>query len=243
MLRARVTIFCLIVLSAVVHGQAPPAHPPRLTGTILDTTMRPVPDANFTLLGVGETRTDSAGFFRFTQLPAGSLIFRITKIGYRPVMKMLQLHDGDSLNIDVTLLPTTHELEPIQVIADRYTPENDRTGFERRRLNGFGKYLSTERILKSHTHDVSMLLRTLGGVVIDRNNVIHLDHGVTTLVGTPCRGAQVFINGVRMGEGFDVSLIPVETVRGVEMYNSSASLPMEFRTDRSACGTVLIWTW
>src|SRR4051812_26135011 len=101
------SVLLVLGISGLARAQTPAPKLPtaRLTGTVLDTAMRPVPDVNFMLLGLGEVKTDSAGSFRFVQLPAGSLIFRVTRIGYTPLMKMLELNDGDSLHLDIIMRP------------------------------------------------------------------------------------------------------------------------------------------
>jgi outer membrane receptor protein involved in Fe transport len=106
-----------------------------------------------------------------------------------------------------------------------------------------GQYLSTDRILNSRSFDAQNLVRSLPGVVVDNGGVVHVNRGVTTLIGTPCKGAQVLLDGVAMAEGFDIRLIPIESIRGIELYSGAATVPAELKAARSSCGTLAVWTW
>src|ERR1051325_1420098 len=130
----RITLIALTTLVAdAVHAQAP-----KLTGTIVDTARRPLPDVTFTLFGGPEVKSDSAGHFRLTDVPVGSVIFKVTRIGFAPIMKVLQTREGDSLHLDIMMRSAATELEAMRIRASAYTPETDRTGFERRSKTGMG---------------------------------------------------------------------------------------------------------
>src|ERR1041385_9121823 len=168
-LRTQTLAFAILV-AGVAQAQAP-----KLTGTIVDTARRPLPDVTFTLFGGAEVKSDSAGNFRLNDVPVGSVIFKVTRIGFAPVMKVLQTREGDSLHLDIMMRSAATELEAMRIRASAYTPETDRTGFERRSKTGMGQYLSTDRILRSHSFDAQNLVRTLTGVVVDNGGVVHDD--------------------------------------------------------------------
>ena len=100
----------------VMHGTG------TLRGVVVDSSGAPIPDAEVQIVGAhadGVTRAN--GGFLFESLPAGSLLLRIRKLGYSPVVTSLQLVPSDDREITVRLhsLPVT--LDPIVV--------NERSGY------------------------------------------------------------------------------------------------------------------
>ena len=54
--------------------------------------------------------------------------------------------------------------------------------------------------------------------------------------------AEVLVNGLS-SPGLSLNLIPMSSVRGVEVYSGAATTPTSLHTSITACGTVAIWTW
>lgn len=212
----------------------------------------PIVGAIVELLGLGEAPSDSGGVFRFVGLPAGSVVLHVRKIGFRPVMKVIRLAVADSIDLDVTLGPTTYELTPI-IVRERssLTPLSDPTGFERRRRNSAGGHFITEdEIARSHFVESAQIFRAIPGLSVDRKGGIIVERGATTFIGTPCgnpalkAGALstvVFVDGVAM-PGLSVNEIPISSIKGIEVYSGPATTPPELRSSRTVCGTVVIWT-
>lgn len=234
-----------IALPAIVgrlDGQAT-TSPAKLTGTVLDTAQMPVTGAIVELLSLGQTRTDGGGAFRFTGVPAGSVILHVAKIGFQPVMKVIGVAAGDSVDLDVTLKPAIYQLATVVVHRDSsYAVRSDPTGFDRRRRNGLGHYIAVDEIAQKHFTETSHLLRAMPGVSVRSDGVVSIDRGAVTLVGSSCAGVSVQVDGVRMPEDFSVNVIPIAAVRAVEVYSGPATTPEELVTSRTVCGTVVIWT-
>lgn len=240
---------------ARLSGQASPAGVARLTGTVLDTAQMPISGAVVELLGLGQTRTDSGGTFRFVGLPAGSVILHVARIGLQPLMRVIGLAAGDSVDLDVTLRPAAYQLPTVVVHEDSSSPTRlDPTGFERRRQNGMGRYITAGEIAQRHFAETSQLLRTLPGISINDRGVVTIQRGVNTLstsIGMSCESVVVLVDGVAIpGEksafnketGSNINTIPTQFIRGIEVYSGPATTPMELRSSRSICGTVAIWT-
>jgi hypothetical protein len=224
-------------------GQATTPGSARLTGTVLDTAQLPVSGAIVELLSLGQTRSDDGGAFRFVGVPAGSVILHVAKIGFQPVMKVVALAGGDSVDLDVTLRPAIYQLATVVVHRDSsYAVRSDPTGFDRRRRNGMGHYIAVDEIVQKHFTETSHLLRAMPGVSVRSDGVIRIDRGQLTLVGSACAGVSVQVDGVRMPDDFNVNVIPISAVRGLEVYSGPATTPEELVTSRTVCGTVVIWT-
>jgi len=63
------------------------------------------------------------------------------------------------------------------------------------------------------------------------------------------RGARgcpplVFLDGTYVGntDDFDIAMLDVETLAGVEAYARAAHMPMEFNSTGSVCGVLVFWT-
>jgi Carboxypeptidase regulatory-like domain/TonB-dependent Receptor Plug Domain len=260
--RRRVLVACATIAMATVttraRGQANTLGSARLTGTVLDTAQLPLPGAVVELLGFGQTRTNSTGLFRFAGVPAGSVILHVAKIGLEPVIRVIDLAAGDSVDLDVTLGPAAYQLATVVVYRDSSYIMPDATGFDRRRRNGMGHYISADEIAQRHVSETSELLRTLPGISINGRGMVTTLRGMNTFIGTSCDsvGATVLIDGVEIageqiwgfrgfhGEtGLNINTIPPAIIRGIEVYSGPATTPAELVTSRSSvCGTVAIWT-
>jgi hypothetical protein len=258
--RRRVLVACsaiaVVAMTTRAGGQASTPGSAKLTGTVLDTAQMPLTGAVVELFGFGQTRTNSAGLFRFAGLPAGPVILHVAKIGLEPVIRVITLAAADSVDLDVTLRPAAYQLATVVVHRDSSYIMPDATGFERRRRNGMGHYITADEIAKRHVLATSELLRTLPGITINGRGQVTSLRGVNTFIGTSCQdeGVVVLIDGVAMvadidplhpGQPgyFDINKIPPAIIKGIEVYSGPATTPEELVTSRSSvCGTVAIWT-
>lgn len=234
-----------------LRAQASPAVTATLTGTVLDTAQMPIGGAVVELLGLGQMRSDSGGAFRFTGVPGGSVILHVAKIGLQPVMRVISVAAGDSMDLDVTLRPAAYQLPTVVVHEDSSGKRLDLTGFERRRQNGAGHYITADEIAQRHFAQTSQLLRTLPGVSVNDRGVVTIERGVGTFIGTSCQSAVVLVDGVAIPAekkafnnetGFDINAIPTQFIKGIEVYSGPATIPVELRSSRAVCGMVAIWT-
>ncbi|MXW15102.1 MAG: carboxypeptidase-like regulatory domain-containing protein [Rhodothermaceae bacterium] len=90
-----------------------------LTGTVTDTTsQRALPDAHvFIASSLIGTATDSKGKFILKDVPAGAHRIVVTMLGYEPASVDTLLRAGKEYEFDLTLNPTTVELEEVVVNA------------------------------------------------------------------------------------------------------------------------------
>ena len=256
--RRRVLAFCaaaaVVSVTTRAWGQVNTPSSARVTGTVLDTAQRPLAGAVVELIGFGQTRTNASGLFRFAAVPAGTAVLHVAKIGLRPVTGVMDLAAGDSVDLDVTLGLAAQEL-PTVVVYDSSDIAPDLTGFDRRRRNGMGHYITADDVAQSHATETAELLRTLPGLSINARGQVRSLRGKNNFIGTSCpdEGVVVLIDGVVMAAdhnaltstetGFDINTIPPAVIRGIEVYLSPATTPQELVTSRSSvCGTIAIWT-
>jgi hypothetical protein len=222
---------------------APRVHVLKLTGTVLDTTQIPVASANVELIGLGKAISTDAGLFSFSGVPGDFVLLHVTKIGFQPLLKVIRLPKADSLDVDVTLRPRITQLDPIVVREDStFNRFSDPTGFQRRMRNSAGGYYMTaDQISRVPVWQTSQLVRRFPGVTVSPRGQIGIDRGSTTLIGSSCNGVMILIDGI-FSPDFDIDMIPVSAIRGIEVYSGAATTPMELRSGRTPCGSVAIWT-
>jgi hypothetical protein len=212
-----------------------------LSGVVTDTARRPIPDVEIGLLVdrdiVRSVRTRADGRFDLTELPSGKTSFVVRRLGYHPRVYTVQVREGVTRPLlRVVLEPMPAELEKVIVLA-RVAASNGRLKefYERKaRVGGWGTFIDREEIERQSPTWTSDLLRMTPGVRLiptHTGNVVRLRGCAPTLWmdGYPLHGAEL-----------DQVVFPNE-IAGIEVYNSSAGMPVEF-TDASGCGAIVVWT-
>jgi hypothetical protein len=247
----------LLVVVLLAEGARAQTGVARLEGRIIDTADNHVARARVELVGVRETVTDTAGVYRLRDVPQGSYILRVQRLGYAPAMKIVALQGAAVVRVDVELMPFTPELERVMVNATAGT-RRDASGFARRLGQHVGGVFITEaEIARRAPITTSQLFRDVKFVRVGDDGVLTLGSGMGA-VGPPtppsspfsppkptsgrCTSMQVFIDGAHVGDGFDVNTVLPMAIRGIEVYRGPATTPPELRSYGTVCGTVAIWT-
>jgi Fe(3+) dicitrate transport protein len=63
------------------------------------------------------TATDASGNFKLSMIPAGSYLFNVFAIGYKPAVKSLEIHSDVTININMET--KTHQLDTVNVKAGK----------------------------------------------------------------------------------------------------------------------------
>ena len=63
--------------------------------------------------------SDIQGHFKLLQVPAGHHTIHITRIGFEPLLQVIDLTAGDSLNLELVMRPETIEAGQLTIEADR----------------------------------------------------------------------------------------------------------------------------
>jgi Outer membrane cobalamin receptor protein len=194
------------------------------------------------LLGLGTARTDSLGGFAFRGVPAGTLLVRVQRIGFAPIMQSIAFDGVRAQRLTLRFGETTAMLAPV-VVRDSANPAREPSGFDRRRLTGHGLYLTEADISTRRAQRVEHLLAMVPGLEVDTSGVVRTDRGRTSLFGDNCRdGVQLIVDGVPVAGSYTLRNMSPGAIRGIEIYRGVASTPVELRSARVACGTVVIWT-
>jgi hypothetical protein len=207
----------------------------RVAGRVRRADGSPVAGAQVLVFGSGaRDTTDARGAFELQGLPPGSSTVEARAVGFTPGRLPVNLENDRAATAELQLDPLPPVLDTVAV---RGRANNELARFEARQRSGFGRFVTPEEIARRNPVQTADLLRTVPGVQI-------------VPVGT--RGARVMLrncmptifvdNMVVQGAASDLNAIinPTE-VGAIEVYNSAAETPAEFRRSGS-CGTVVIWT-
>ncbi|HSW27926.1 MAG TPA: carboxypeptidase regulatory-like domain-containing protein [Longimicrobiales bacterium] len=228
-----------------VQAQATPAGAQataRLSGTVVDVqTLAPVPTARVILVHpasqahVAVAESDSAGAFDLPPAPHGAYLFRVERIGYKPLLDTVSLpvHEGEDLT--VRMVPEALDLEPLVVRVARTTAYYMRD-FETRRVSGSGMFITRDQIERRRARSTSELLQSLGGV-----RVVYGTRGEAGLfVRGTCR-PNVYIDGVAIHQAVSIDMAAVpDDIEGIEVH-SMATIPPQY-AQFSSCAAILVWT-
>lgn len=247
--RSTLTAKCIMpLLVTAVHAVGAQAT---FQGRVLsDPDERPLPNAEVRLPGLTiSTRSDSAGAFHLSNVPAGVHPVFVRLAGYQPWSGTVEFRDGQSVDADILLKPVVVALETVTV-TDRLT-DRRLLEFNDRRSHGPGKFLTADVFERNSGRLLAdVLLGNLAGLRAEGNasqKVLTSTHD-----GIKHCAVQVVLNGLSVYNGyveqpeFDINSVNTGDVLGIEFY-TVATTPQRFNTTGgpkrgSACGTVVIWT-
>jgi hypothetical protein len=264
---ALLTLMC--TLPALAGAQAGSAS---FGGTILsDEGEKPLRNAEVTFTKLGlTTRSDSAGNFVISGVPAGRHDVSFKLVGFDPITTTLDFLPGQKVEGDFLMKALTAKLASVDVKAAStagMTPAM--IEFEGRRKRGRGKFLTQELFEKSSNRLLSdVLTRSLPGIhanALGASGRAMASGRSTVSISTETDQSsrldkfdraqgikedcylQVLVDGIVMYQAvpgrplFDVNTVTTSSISGVEFYQTSQT-PPQFQATGSQCGTIIIWT-
>jgi len=202
--------------------------------------------------------TDSDGRFELTDIPPGDRQLTVSLLGYTTRTDSIAVPPASILTLDVALTVEPIELAPITVSVERRSFDLELSGFYQRRDATSGLFITQERIedrAPLYTTDLFRGLagvKVVGGLGMGTQNAVVLagSRALSFSGGGPCYPA-IWIDGQMVHQGtagpmgggpaFLDNFIQPEQIAGIEIYNSAASMPLQFNLF-SACGVIVIWT-
>ena len=261
---------CACVLFAMASGSAVWAQATAVVrGTIRDdATAAPIRAAEVTVSPPTRTATtDSLGRFVIVGVPQGPQIILVRRVGFAPRSAARRFSDGDTLDLDVTLVSNAQLLPEVDVHA----PPNagpKLAEFEHRRAEGFGLFITGEMLAADADRRLSDVLTRIGGpeiaygatgqawVYFERRGTATFARGGKSklLPGDTLSGAKtrcysaIVVDGSYAYTGqrgeplFDVDRVLTKDVAALEFYRGAATMPPEYNSTRNTCGLLVIWT-
>jgi hypothetical protein len=213
-----------------------------IVGVVHDSLGEAVPDVEVRVLGAGiRARSDSRGAFRLSGIEAGPATLSARRLGYEEFTQKLRLRAGETIRVNVVLSRQIELLDSVHVKAPVDPSDSRLAGFRARVRTHAGSFITRERIDRANSADLSDLLRELPGV---RIGPIRNQGRAIRIRGAPCP-PLVFVDGSPASAGeFDVDIIDLRSVEGVEVYAGATEVPPEFMgpRDLDGCGVIAIWS-
>ena len=206
-------------------------------------------DVQITELFMGGV-TNEAGRFDMAAVPPGRYPVEFSSLGYATRVDTVEIVSGQTSDVKVRLSLDPLDIEPIEVIVEPRELILEDVGFYQRRNDGFGEFIDRAVIEVRGPHKLTDLFTGLPGVRLspDASNPLEqvvvlrggrLGGGVCLpkvvldgLVVPPLPGAPVVID----------RLVNPDGVAGIEIFPSSAGVPIKYAGADAACGVILIWT-
>lgn len=231
------------MITGTVTGTNAHAQQGALRGVVVDSSGRPVQDADVGILMRHLlTRSDGDGKFLLRRIPAGDLELSVRRLGYQPRLVNIRItgHGTDSIRIVLASRPQL--LVGVEVTEREQRAWLDIEGFYRRRIRGIGQYVTRDEFRSSGT--VTDMLRSVPGlqIVQRRGSRRGVRFQSTSLAGGDCM-PMIWLDGQKAPR-MEVDDIPINDVEGVELYSGPSTTPQQFYPDntRNTCGTIVIWS-
>ena len=228
-------------------GQAqagdPRASTSAIVGTVHDSSGFAVRDAIILVQGSRrQTRSAADGRFRLDGVPVGAAVVTVQRLGFYPDTIPVQLSAGAPAMLDVRLRPLAQRLDAVTVQQGRQVSDARLEGYRTRLEAGrAGYFITKEQLAQTTSWSLPDLLRRLPGVRVSRINGLAK---AVRLRGSLCP-PLVFVDGFPASAGeFDLDILDVKLLEGVEVYPSMVTVPPEFGAARSLerCGVIAVWT-
>jgi hypothetical protein len=245
-----------LFLAAICAAGQVNAQAPALAGVVVDdSTGIPISGARVLILpGRRSTVTDQAGRFTIPRLPSGPYLIEVRALGFAPGKGGFRA-GREGVVIEVRLPPAAITLDTVVVAATAAGTRRDASGFERRRSRhvGSGRFFDRsllERRSASALSDIFSgipgvrIVRAADGSVYAATSSAQPPGSFSPTSGRPCF-SQVYVDGVRQsgaGGALDLRSYPPSSLESAEFYRHPSSTPVEFRTGRPECGTLVLWT-
>lgn len=240
---AALMIACSRVASAQSVAVAGRAH-------VSGDSSRAVAGAEVVLLPTLRTvRTDTAGRFRFSDVPPGTYTVQVRRIGFDVGMSRVEVDHADAW-VDVTLFVAPQALGQVTIAGRQVLFPARYAEAYARMERGTGWYFTHELIDSLKAYDIESLLPLVPGVHVGRG--ISFARCTTGAVLGSTAHVQIYLDGTRltnytgtagtdrgMGEALK-ALPPMSAVQLVEVYQGVTRIPGEYLDD--ACAVILVWT-
>jgi hypothetical protein len=235
--------FALALCSTPLEAQTPTAT---LRGTVHDSIGAAIRDVQVTA-GTGglTTRTDSVGRFLLAGLLGGDTRVEYRRMGYEMKSETILLHSGGIDTVAMVLKAIPQELAAVDVTDPDAGNRFGMAGFNRRRANGNGHYVTRAELEAHNIHAMSDALRLIPGVqlVRGRDGSIDLRFGRSSMGNGRDCPPDWLIDGIR-APGLRVDDLSADDMEGIEVYSGASQIPPEFNISggNAGCGVVVLWT-
>lgn len=213
-----------------------------VSGIVRDSLDAPIAGAQVGVVGYASRAvSDEQGHFTLRILPRATLHLTVRRLGFMPAT-VDWVPATESSPLDVRLTEIAHSLPVVQVREHREPFDGRLAGFNARRSRKVGYFVTRGDIERKNGFNLTDVMRAVPGArVITMRGAL----GKTVLLRGATCAPLVFVDGFPASAGpFDLDMINIKTVEGIEVYSGAASIPLEFIGPRGLeqCGVIAIWS-
>lgn len=248
-----------LLAALLAFAAAAPGHAQVVRGHVLDyTTGEPVAAVTVEAFAGGNSggraRSAADGRFEVRLRAPGSFRLEATRTGYRPsVTSTLPVAARETVYVEVRVAAAPMQLDPLRVTA-RVAPPRRRSlelaGFYDRERFGMGRFIRREDFEKRSNLTTAQVLAREPGTVLQnagpREYVVFTRSSTINAFQRASAGycpPLLYLDGTRVGSSTDISNVVIpEMIEGVELYRSTAEIPVQYTGSDASCGVILIWT-
>ena len=205
-----------------------------VSGVVRGEGGRPLDDVEIRVVNARPAaRTGRDGRFTLNNLPSGTQLLAVRRIGYLIGDVAVELRPDRTVRHDVQLRRVV-SLDSMRVVARR----SRFADFEwRRKNNPSGRFLTANELAKRHATELAPIIQQVGGFTIVGFGPNAQAFSTAARMGRPnCKEANVVIDNIDRAA---VNMVPPHDIAAVEIYAEAAGAPGQYRAE---CGLILIWT-
>lgn len=232
-----------------------------LRGVVRGADAKPLRDATVSVMGTAlSARTDGTGAFRLDHIPAGTRSIEARLVGRLPTVVSIDFATSAVRDTVLLMKRLVQDLKAVTVQAKaQMSPLMERSGFNERRAQAVGAFITEEDISKHGSSDLISILQGVRGVHVNRGQPTRSQSGIAQPMAylkgindihhtQDCipnyfiDGAQYQVQSYR--DFSDLSLMAQpEMIRGIEIYANPGTIPAQYDLMSSTgCGSIVIWT-
>ncbi len=192
---------------------------------------------------------DGNGRYRLVGIPPGLHELEVRLIGYAPARLTLETEAGDSLDLDVVLLPAPFELPTLTAEVARVRSAR-LAAFDHRRRMGFGRFITEDDLKAREGSSLADILRMRAvnvAVGVDPDNrfralpVARASPDIRRKTNTCFM--HVLVDGVEVPlENIDLNTTAIQHYAAIEIYQRPTAIPIEYTATGFSCGAIFLWT-
>ena len=208
--------------------------PASVSGIVRGDAGRPLDDVEIRVVNARPVaRTGKDGRFTLNNLPSGTQLLAVRRIGYLIGDVAVELRPDRTVRHDVTLRRVV-SLDSIRIVARR----SRFADFEwRRKNNPSGRFLTANDLAKRHATELAPIIQQVGGFTVVGFGHNAQAFSTAARMGRPnCKEANVVIDGIDQA---GINMVPPHDIAAVEVYADAAGAPGQYRAE---CGLIVIWT-
>ena len=228
------------LLIGVGHASAGQRALKIVRGVVHDSAGAGISRAQISVAGATAITHDD-GTFSISVVPGPATLI-VRRLGFYPGEMEIETDSAQVHPVDISLIPVVRALEAVEIHARREAYDARLAGYKQRLERNAGYFITREQIERNPNSRLIDAIRRLPGV---RVMTLRGAQGRTVaFAGANCP-PLIFVDGFPATAGaFDLDMIELGSLEGVEVYSSTASIPPELMGPRGPdrCGVVALWS-